>query len=138
MLRGCCLITIDNGPAGNFPEDQAQSPDVSLLVRLKDVHTNSLIQNLRGHVALGPHAGVIAHIEVVMGLRVYDSQTWEESRHRSQMQPFNLQCITNFNMTCHNRKTIKISMKYLFCLNTLITNYQRLETDATRSLANQL
>lgn len=86
ILKGCFLITIDIGPAGNFPEDQAQGPDVSLLVRLKDVHSNSLIQHLRGHVALGPHARVIAHIEVVMGLRVYHGQTWGKSRHGAEMQ----------------------------------------------------
>lgn len=71
----CGLLTINYGPAGNFPEDQAQGPDVSLLVGLKDVHTDSLIQHLRSHVALGPHARIVAHIQVVMRLGVYHSQT---------------------------------------------------------------
>lgn len=75
ILIGCCLLTVNNGSAGNFPEDQAQGPDVSLLVGLKDVHTNALVQHLRGHVALGPHTRVVAHIEVAVGLRMYDSQT---------------------------------------------------------------
>lgn len=37
------VVTIDNGPAWNFPENQAQGPDVSLLVGLKDIHTYTLI-----------------------------------------------------------------------------------------------
>ena len=69
------LGTIDDGPASDFPEDQAEGPDVSLLVGLKDVHANGLIQHLRGHVALGAHTRVVAHIQVVIGLRVYYCQT---------------------------------------------------------------
>lgn len=68
MCRG--LITIDNCPAGNFPEDQPQGPDICLLVRLKNISANGLVQHLRGHVTFGPNTGVVAHIDVVMGLRV--------------------------------------------------------------------
>lgn len=75
ITTGRCRITVDDGPAGDFPEDQAESPDVGLLVGLKHVGADGLIQHLRGHVAFGPHTGVVAHIEVVSGLRVYDSQS---------------------------------------------------------------
>lgn len=68
-------LTVDDGSAGDLPEDQAQSPDVGLLVGLKHVGADGLVQHLGGHVAFGPHARVVANIQVVSGLRVYDSQS---------------------------------------------------------------
>lgn len=72
-----CFLTVHDGPAGDFPEDQTQGPDVGLLVGLEDVGANGLVQHLRGHVALGSHAGVVAHVQVVVGLGVDDCQTWQ-------------------------------------------------------------
>lgn len=69
------IITVNDGSAGDFPEDHAESPDVSLLVGLKHVGADGLIQHLGGHVTFGPHTRVVAHIKVVPGLRVYDSQS---------------------------------------------------------------
>lgn len=68
-------LTVNDGSAADFPEDQAESPDVGLLVGLKYVGADGLIQHLRGHVTFGPHTRVVAHIKVVPGLRVYDSQS---------------------------------------------------------------
>lgn len=72
---GRCRLTVDDGSAGDFPEDQAESPDVGLLVGLEHVGADGLIQHLRGHVAFGPHTRVVAHIKVVPGLRVDDGQS---------------------------------------------------------------
>lgn len=75
ITAGCCRLTVDDGSAGDFPEDQAESPDVGLLVGLEHVGADGLIQHLRGHVAFGPHTRVVAHIKVVPGLWVDDGQS---------------------------------------------------------------
>lgn len=75
ITTGRCRLTVNEGSAGDFPEDHPESPDVRLLVGLKHVGADGLIQHLRGHVTFGPHTKVVAHIKVVPGLRVYDSQS---------------------------------------------------------------
>lgn len=65
---GRCRLTVDDGSAGDFPEDQAESPDIGLLVGLKHVGVDGLIEHLGGHVAFGPHTRVVAHIKVAPGL----------------------------------------------------------------------
>lgn len=78
ITTGRCRLTVNDGSTGDFPEDHAESPDVGLLVGLKHVGADGLVQHLGCHVAFGPHTRVVAHVKVVPGLRVYDSQSWRE------------------------------------------------------------
>lgn len=63
--------TIADGPPGDLPQHQAESPDVHPLVGLKAVHLDAVIQNLRRHVALGAYFGVTAHVQLIGVLEVH-------------------------------------------------------------------
>lgn len=68
--------TVADGPPGNLPQNEAQGPDVHPLVGLKAIHLDGVVQHLGGHVALGSHFGVVAHVQLVGVLEMHDGQTW--------------------------------------------------------------
>lgn len=69
------LFTIYNSSTSYLPQDETKSPYVGLFIGLKNVNTNTLVQNLRCHITLGAHSWVIADIKIVIRLRVNDSKT---------------------------------------------------------------
>lgn len=95
------VLTVYSGPTGDLPQNQSQRPDISLLVWFKDVHTDTFIQDLRGHVAFGAHSSVVPYIQVVVGLRMSDSQAYQNTQEkpfsdfRSTVKVVQLYCAIN-------------------------------------------
>lgn len=73
-------LTIADGSPGDLPQHQAEGPNVHSLVRLKAVRLDGVVQHLRGHVALGAHFGVVAHIQLISVLEVHNSQACGDKR----------------------------------------------------------
>lgn len=92
-------ITIYDGPAGDLPQHQAEGPNVRLLVGLEDVHADALVQHLRGHIAFGAHARVVAHVQDVATLRVHDGQAYNKQPYEKSKLPIQalVKCIFNEN-----------------------------------------
>lgn len=64
------LTVADHAP-GHLPEHQPEGPDVHTLVGVEAVGLDALVQHLGGHVALGAHARVVAHVQLVCALGMH-------------------------------------------------------------------
>lgn len=72
----CLTLTIAVCASCYLPQHQPKGPDVHSLVSVEAVCLNGLVQYLRGHVALGAHLWIVAHIQQIVCLRVCYSQPW--------------------------------------------------------------